>query len=283
MPSTQCQGSERTASQHLSAFRDLLLSATSTQRQSLTAFWRDVRRSLNDQDAIITTLQPPPFPPCTPPRPSTSQSVNMIRDTVAQAIVTEEQQMDDASTTIESICDLNPGFALDFCRRQIGAVSTGHELGCWMSGNATAHENGYVKFNMRNTYLPSSRGKVGSQPFSHQLGVVAAGYGQDLRLTSRKTSEPEYHVSHLCHNTACFNPEHLMIEIADQNKLRNSCKYSFIIRTADGTVIHPCTHWYWGRLLRCILPRRDIPSGSAGRWIDMTTRGPVLRTGKSNQ
>lgn len=278
--SAQGSAPERTAAQHLGAFRGLLQSLTGDHRQSLMAFWRDVRRSLNDQDAVVASLRQPLPPPPTPARPGTSHSVHVIRDTVSQAIHDEALRMDDASNTIEQIADLDPLWALEFIRRQRNmALCNGHELGCWMSGNAAAHENGYGKMNMRNTIIPGTSQRFAVQPFGHQMGIVASGHGPELRLTTNG----EYHVSHLCHNSACFNPVHLVVEHHLLNKLRNSCKHSFIIRMVDGTVIHPCTHWRGDRRLQCILPRRNLPLAAQGQWVDMTPQGPVIRTGRSDQ
>jgi len=267
-------GPERTAVQHLNAFRGLLTSLTGVHRQSLTVFWSDVRRSLNDQDAIIASLQQPPPSPATPARPHTSNSTHVIRDTVSQALQNEALQMQDASETIEEICDLDPSWVLEFLERQRNMALCGQsELGCWVSGNVQAHGNGYVKMNLRGTRIPGTNARFTKQPFGHQLGVVASGIGAQLRLTTNG----EYHVSHLCHNPACFNPVHLVVESQENNKARNSCKHSFIIRTADGTVIHPCQHWRRGLRLQCILPWRRLPPASGGQWFDMTLEGPVRR------
>lgn len=56
-----------------------------------------------------------------------------------------------------------------------------------------------------------------------------------------------------------------------------------MIRTGDGTVINPCTHWKDGARIQCILPVRDVPAAAAGKYVDMSLGGPVLRTGRSNQ
>lgn len=75
-----------------------------------------------------------------------------------------------------------------------------------------------------------------------------------------------------------------MVESQQRNKDRNSCVNSFIIRTLDGTVIHPCTHWRGDRRLQCILPRIALTDDMRGQWVDMLPKtGPVLRTGRSDQ
>lgn len=190
---------QRTVNQHIDSFRRLLLSLDNTSRQALNAFWKDIRQSLNDQDATITDLlqqvqhlqQPVPVIQ-TPQRPPTTDSINVVRYTVDQAIHNEALYAHDASVTVEEICDLDPLWAMEFIKRQKNfLVSNGSELGCWMSGNAPAHENGYVKMNMRGTRKPNHPSdNFTVQPFGHQMGVVASGRGPELRLTTRG----EYHV-----------------------------------------------------------------------------------------
>lgn len=198
-------GAQATVKQHLDAFRSLLISLAPEQRANLNTFWKDVRQSLNDQDAVVSNLQEQlnaaiqpvagiPAPPNTPARPHTSNSVNVIRDTVEQAIINEAQYHLDASATLEAICDLDKDWAMDFIKRQRNLlISNSHELGCWMSGNVAGHDNGYVKMNMRNTVDPRTHAKFGNnvQPWGHQMGVVASGYGMQLRLTTTGA----YHVS----------------------------------------------------------------------------------------
>jgi hypothetical protein len=191
---------QRTVTQHIDGFRQLLLSLDANSRQALNAFWKDVRQSLNDQDATITGLleqiqhlqqQIGPVPQ-TPRRPPTTDSIDVIRNTVDQAIHFEALRAQDASVTLEEICDLDPTWAMEFIRRQRNfLISNASELGCWMSGNAPAHENGYVKMNMRGTRNPTHpTDNFTVQPFGHQMGVVAGGRGPELRLTTRG----EYHV-----------------------------------------------------------------------------------------
>lgn len=203
---------QRTASQHIEAFRQLLVDATLPARISLNAFWKDVRKSLNDQDTTIQQLrqqiqnqaQAPNIIPQTPARPTTSNSVNVIRDTIDQAILNEALYMQDVSDTLEEICDLDPIWVSAFLRRQKNIhISNANELGCWLSGNAAGHINGYIKINMRGTTKPNSNEKFKVQPWAHQLGVVANGSGAVLRLTSDGT----YHVSFLTVSFESYSDE----------------------------------------------------------------------------
>jgi hypothetical protein len=191
---------QHTAAQYLQSLRQILISVPLPQRTSLTNFWKDVRNSLNAQDALIRSLQQqlaaaniPPPPPVTPARPATSNSVAVIRDTVEQAIIGEAQQKDEISTTINAIYELDPSWAMAFIRRQKNIhLSNASELGCWVSGNTAAHQTGYVKMNMWNTVGPNGQ-KFDVQPYGHQMGVVAGGFGIELCLTTDR----EYHVCDL--------------------------------------------------------------------------------------
>ncbi len=187
---------QRTAMQHLQGLRQIMTSLLPSQRANLATFWKDVRTSLNDQDTLIASLRQElaaarvPPPPATPARPYTSNSVAIIRDTVEQAIVSEAQLVDEISTTIDAIQNLDPAWAMAFIRRQKNIhLCNASELGCWVSGNTAAHQTGYVKMNMRNTVGPDGQ-KLDVQPYGHQMGVVASGLGVELCLTT----DGEYHV-----------------------------------------------------------------------------------------
>lgn len=49
-----------------------------------------------------------------------------------------------------------------------------------------------------------------------------------------KFSNPNYHVSHLCHNKKCINIEHLSFEPAEINVARNHCKRTKTCYGHDG-------------------------------------------------
>ncbi|OBT43967.1 hypothetical protein VE00_04696 [Pseudogymnoascus sp. WSF 3629] len=287
MSQPQLQDSH-TVAQHLGSLRRLINSLGVDGRGRFLAFLEDVRKSLNNQDATITAQQayiaqlqrPSPIAP--PARPRSSNSVVAIRQAMEQDMQAKAYLlMSRASRTVRSIYNLDPAWALNFVKEQRNE-NIRHELNCWMSGNAAAHPNDYTKINMRGTYMPGSNPprKFPAQPFGHQMGIVAGGYGHMLLLTF---PGGDYEVSHLCHPTACFNPDHLIVETKVQNKMRNNCHGSFVIRTADGTVIHPCTHWMGGARVQCILPVRDVPPAAVGKHVDMSLSGPVLRTGRSDQ
>jgi len=182
----------------LGALRELMMALSPEQRQAANSFWRDVRTALNEQDSEVQRLQAivaavSQGGPAAA-RPATSDSVNAVRDAIQQVITTEAQQAEEASATIEEICDLPMEWAHNFLQRQQNVViGQAAGLGCWESGNVSGHETGYVKINMRNTVKPTGpQGqKFRCQPWIHQLGIVASGQGHLLRLTTNG----EYHVS----------------------------------------------------------------------------------------
>ena len=196
--------SQYTASRHLNAFKELLNLASSNTIDKVKSFWQEVRKSLNDQDTVIRQQQQQihalqqqlqqqaTVVPQTPQRPHTSNSVYQVRDTIEQALQIQGLYDEDASETIDDIYDIDPVWMQNFLRSKKNVLlSQGSELGCWLSGNAPAHENGYVKCNIRNTKKPGTNQNFKCNPFFHQLGCVAAGYGAQLRLTT----DGSFHVS----------------------------------------------------------------------------------------
>jgi hypothetical protein len=175
--------------QQLGLFVRLMRELPPDQRMRVHSFWRSVRDALKGQDAIIEELRnqlsKQPISSTPPPRPSSSLSLNLIRDVVEQVIVGEAQEAGDASSTVEGICDLPPEWALDFLQRH-RSPTVRNELGCWLSGSVAGHTTGYVKINLRNTLKPGGAPgeKFTVQPWIHQLAVVAGGSGPLLRLTS---------------------------------------------------------------------------------------------------
>jgi hypothetical protein len=190
MSQPQLQDSH-TVAQHSGSLRRLINSLGVDGRGRFLAFWKDVRKSLNNQDATITAQQayiaqlqrPSPIAP--PARPRSSNSVVAIRQAMEQDMQAKAYLlMSRASRTVRSIYNLDPAWALNFVNEQRNE-NIRHELNCWMSGNAAAHPNDYTKINMRGTYMPGSNPprKFPAQPFGHQMGIVAGGYGHMLLLT----------------------------------------------------------------------------------------------------
>lgn len=114
--------------------------------------------------------------------------------------------------------------------------------------------------------------KLGIQPFLHQLAVVASGNGQNLLRTSASNGTDE--VSHLCHNSGCFNPDHVVVESKELNRARWACGGAFIVKATDGSVYHPCVHGAVEHRRSCLLPTFRMERGS---YYVNTKTGPVVR------
>lgn len=229
-------------------------------------FWRTVRETLKGSQDEIDELRSTPSTGGNPiSRPSTTASVHRLRAEM-------DRVMSDEASFVMTTADIEEarGLPQDWLRSFMQGRRTdggNHPLGCWLSGNVPSHKE-YVKVNLRNTKHPLHPGrKIGIQLFAHQLAIVADGRGNQLGAT---TSGQGYEISHLCHNGACFNPNHLVVEPRGLNQARNSCRGRRIVRyQRDGTVLHPCSHWAWdgGSQRECILPRTDVPPHRAGQWL----------------
>jgi len=84
-------------------------------------------------------------------------------------------------------------------------------------------------------YYWSSRlvGQPGTSPFYliHHISTAATGINTEY-LTSALD------VSHLCGNTRCWNPHHLVSEDRESNLLRRSCPGDIV--DGEGSVVHNC-------------------------------------------
>lgn len=85
------------------------------------------------------------------------------------------------------------------------------EKGCQVAGKKSGHANGYVKAK------PADM-NAANEFYLHHLALVAAGRRNEL---ARIRQGSDFECSHICHNTACFNAEHLVVEASSINKQRN--------------------------------------------------------------
>lgn len=136
-------------------------------------------------------------------------------------------------------------------------------IGCIISANAPDRASGYVKINLRNTWINGVR--VSFQPYLHQLVLLTAGRRGELEQTLAENNahlqqDDKREISHLCHNGGCTNPDHLIIEGHADNLRRNSCQGHFILHHGYMTY-HPCTHRELSARMQCILPSLQLQDG----------------------
>lgn len=193
------------------------------------------------------------IPGSSPSRPITSDSTLEERQYFLSTLSTAEEPASKAQWDIITV-----EFAVDQCnryRQQIQNITTPNPLGCWVSPLAQGHNAGYTKINLRNTKINGKT--VGFQPWLHQLALIGAGRREEL-YGALKGSGKE--VSHLCHNAACFNPNHLVVEPAADNKDRNTCHGHKTVRYRD-FVYNPCRHGKGAQRKRCLLPEEEYLDG----------------------
>lgn len=234
-------------------------------------FWRTVRNAINMAIVEIDGLRSSRGNPVS--RPPTTASVQRLRAEMDR-VMEQEASFITTSSDVETA----RGLPRDWLQQFLNGMRVDkneHPLGCWFSGNRPSHKS-YVKVNLRNTKHPlDDRRMIGIQMFVHQLAIIADGRGNQLGLT---TVGQGSEVSHLCHNGACFNPGHLVVEPRELNQARNACQRRRVVRCADGTVLHPCSHWTWtgGSARECILPSTEIRPNMAGLWLRASPDGSFV-------
>jgi Zinc-binding loop region of homing endonuclease len=249
------------------------------RRNRLEQLWNAVRKAMNDQNAEILEIRRiaalGSF--TLPPRPVTTDSVTEAREALGQALEEAAAEVGATSLVVGRLKNVSPAWAQSLIDRNYRRPPRTTALGCWITNNAPAHPNGYVKVNLRNTYYGESKLEI--QPFLHQLSVVAKGRGSQLPVTANG----EYEISHLCHNGGCFNPEHLVIEPSALNKARNSCKGSHIICVEGVIEVNPCPHWddrvwYGGRdgpRRCCVLPALKLTEEHLYKHVHVGREGRI--------
>lgn len=252
-------------------------------RRRLTELWRELRNTIEEQRARLAAA-----PGAPPARPATTASVNEMREVLHQTLLAEANEVAEQSKTLETLRNIRPAWARNYILQYMEPSARTNELGCWLSPNAPSSDKGYVKQNLRNTTYYQTGApprKLDINPYVHQLAAVAGGQGGLLPLTSLTRSEGErFECSHLCHNHACFNPAHIVVEPRLLNLLRNGCRCAFVLVVGD-TIIDPCPHWddarFYGngsgRRFRCILRRVVVPQEMAGQWLEITADGALRR------
>lgn len=215
-------------------------------------------------------------------RPPTSDEVLYMRRQIDEKF-SQLGESSEASSTVNDVWDLPVPWVLERLEKELElSGKRDPELGCW-NNHGDENDTNYGKKNYKNTQHPlrPTGVKIGHNVSLHALAAIAQGLGPQLRLTSNG----KYHVSHLCHNHRCFNPDHVVIETAQMNQKRKTCHGHYILNftedTKEGgkaepaTVFHPCPHGHEERCVACLLPRRTLLSG---RWYDVDEHGePKVR------
>lgn len=185
------QNTHKTVARHLSGLHRLIVSLNVDGRKRLLEFWKEIRQSLDDQDATITTqqiyiAQIQQSTLATPPtRPGTSNSVSAIRQTVNRDMRKGARlHTTQASNTVRTIYKIDPQWALTFIKKQRDH-NVAHDLDCWTTTGAPTDDDGYAIMNMRGIQIPGTKPRWNYlvRPFSHQMGIVAGGHGDKLPLT----------------------------------------------------------------------------------------------------
>ncbi|KAK9311663.1 zinc-binding loop region of homing endonuclease-domain-containing protein [Lipomyces starkeyi] len=93
------------------------------------------------------------------------------------------------------------------------AVTT--DLGCWQSKRNDAR----LRVEIRKL-----------RPLMYQIAFITTNRGDELKTTLGRSS---YDVSHLCHDSKCFNPDHLVVESKKNNLRRRVCNGHKVIIYGD--------------------------------------------------
>jgi hypothetical protein len=260
------QSTGASVQQLLPVLQSTLQSLPPQNRAAVASFWAQVRTSLVSLETEVAHLQEQlPLAHGLGSRPTTAASIQSLRVGIDRALEEQGLREPSVSETLERIYPLDPAWVHAIL---VAQRTNTNDRGCWLSNKTAAHENGYIKLNLRNTRVPGTNRLVGCQPFLHQLAVVSDGRGGSLLATS----SGERQVSHLCNIGGCFNPQHLVIESAGLNARRRLCIGHYEVRCrCCNARYHPCVHGTEEWRLRCILPRREL---EPGRYSQNGLHGP---------
>lgn len=121
--------------------------------------------------------------------------------------------------------------------------STGNSVGCWLF-NGSKNTDGYGQiFIKKNSDIARTGRSAQTAVLIHKVSWMAAN-GQN--------PPAGYHVSHLCDNRACFNPDHLCAELAVVNNSRKGCPGEIACSEHHHVIVNLCPH-----SPRCIRPERE--------------------------
>lgn len=121
--------------------------------------------------------------------------------------------------------------------------ATINSTNCLLANKATNKkgDKGWVKCKVSN----GQRNEI----YVHRLALVAAERTDDISKLMIDGNQ----VSHLCHQSTCFESSHLIVETKNENLDRNKCHgWQWIKCPCCKLYLNPCQH-----TPRCILPKPD--------------------------
>jgi len=223
-----------------------------------------------------------PVPPSLAAGSSTAR-----RTTTTAALAREEYELvlaqhQDTGDSWDKLQNVSPNDAYHFIQEKSRDPVCDKDggFGCWITRGRD--KEGYVSAQITVTrkdpdlnYRLLQGPRVVVNTRLHVLAMLAkdaldgpAKYGlahQALKGTHRYGT---HHVSHLCHDNRCFNPQHLVVETCALNLARNKCQGHQILRiyypSPNGgyqneyVEWHPCRHGRSENRALCILPVRVI-------------------------
>ncbi|KAK9359472.1 zinc-binding loop region of homing endonuclease-domain-containing protein [Lipomyces starkeyi] len=151
----------------------------------------------------------------------------------------------DADAYAAKLGHITPAMAQQLIKRY-RAVTT--DLGCWES-NLKPDKGGYCRIDLRKL--------LHVRLWTHQLALIADNRGAELKMTLGSNS---FDVSHICNNSKCFNPGHLIVESRQNNTRRRTCVGHKVILYGDFEY-NPCRHGEIQKMRKCILPLLRLGPG----------------------
>ena len=140
--------------------------------------------------------------------------------------------MPTSASRIDYVKEIEKERALRIVRTKKSSSSQTNAKGCWLftgSNNTDGYGQVFVK--------PNSKLHMKGRSAQQALLLHILSY---LSLRS-SDFDTKHHISHLCSNRSCFNPEHLVAEDARQNNSRKGCPGN-ISCSECGKPAYSCPH-----------------------------------------